>query len=280
MKLPKTIDILYTSRADYNMLYAVDQEITLKGHYPRLMHCSVPLSRIPAPDACIVLGDRMELLDPLTKYVHAAIPIIHLHAEEETTYSADNRYRKAISCLASLTIPPEKHGAIGYELATTANLKPVFEELNPYALITLHPWLKSPDLDPILKTITDTCIDMKLNTVICRGNGEPGSITPSLKHVSLGESYYAAMKHAAVIIGNSSSMIFEAAAYDTPCILVGPRQEGRNYHGNINHVAHRDMIEGAIRGYKEQVTTSPAKDFIYGGENPIKDTVEEVLAWL
>ncbi len=46
------------------------------------------------------------------------------------------------------------------------------------------------------------------------------------------------LREAAVLIGNSSSGIIEAASFGTPVIDVGPRQRGREHGSNITHVSY------------------------------------------
>jgi UDP-N-acetylglucosamine 2-epimerase len=44
------------------------------------------------------------------------------------------------------------------------------------------------------------------------------------------------MRDAAVMVGNSSSGVIEAASFGTPVVDVGPRQAGRERSGNVIHV--------------------------------------------
>ena len=66
---------------------------------------------------------------------------------------------------------------------------------------------------------------------------------------SLGSDFYlAALREAAVVIGNSSSGIIEAPAAGTPTVNIGIRQHGRPQSASIvNSPDKRDGIETAIR---------------------------------
>lgn len=66
---------------------------------------------------------------------------------------------------------------------------------------------------------------------------------------SLGSDFYlAALREAAVVIGNSSSGIIEAPAAGTPTVNIGVRQDGRPQSASIvNSADKRDAIETAIR---------------------------------
>ena len=66
---------------------------------------------------------------------------------------------------------------------------------------------------------------------------------------SLGQRFYlAALKQAAVVIGNSSSGLIEAPAAGTPTVNLGIRQKGRPRAASVIDCAEeRGAIEGAIR---------------------------------
>ncbi len=57
-------------------------------------------------------------------------------------------------------------------------------------------------------------------------------VLPSMKF----ESYLTALRHAAVLVGNSSSGIHEAPVYGVPTVNVGGRQHNRFDHSSIQHV--------------------------------------------
>jgi len=47
------------------------------------------------------------------------------------------------------------------------------------------------------------------------------------------KGYYSAMEHAAMMVGNSSSGILEAASFGLPVINIGDRQKGREVSPNL-----------------------------------------------
>ena len=273
------IHLLSTSRADRNMMMALCEQLSFMGHTSRM---TAGINVDTSIDALVVLGDRMELLPIIANYVHESVPIIHLHANETTSRSADNKYRAAITSMSDLCLDPIEYGSIGYQLALDANVKQPSHMPDRYALITLHPWLQCPNLDSLLDRIMTHCAEHRLKPFISSSNGETGSITPSLNHVDFGALFYNAMANATVIIGNSSSMIFEAAAYAVPCVLIGPRQYGRHYHSNITHIKHIDMLGDGIKTALESNVTGPAEHFEYRGDygNPIEATAERIIGWL
>ena len=50
--------------------------------------------------------------------------------------------------------------------------------------------------------------------------------------------YLGLLRDAAVLVGNSSSGIIEAASFGTPVVDVGPRQQGREHGANVVHAGH------------------------------------------
>jgi UDP-N-acetylglucosamine 2-epimerase len=60
--------------------------------------------------------------------------------------------------------------------------------------------------------------------------------------------YFALMRHAAFMLGNSSSGMIEAASLGLPVVDIGGRQRGRVHGGNVIHAPFEsDRIEGACR---------------------------------
>ncbi|MCL0053827.1 UDP-N-acetylglucosamine 2-epimerase [Dehalococcoidia bacterium] len=62
------------------------------------------------------------------------------------------------------------------------------------------------------------------------------------------QGYFNAMKHAAAMVGNSSSGIIEAASFQLPVVDIGDRQEGRVRGKNVINVGHqRKEIQDGIQ---------------------------------
>jgi len=56
------------------------------------------------------------------------------------------------------------------------------------------------------------------------------------------------LRDAAVLVGNSSSGIIEAASFGTPVVDVGPRQQGREHGANVTHVPYGGVaVRRALR---------------------------------
>lgn len=80
--------------------------------------------------------------------------------------------------------------------------------------------------------------------VYVAGRGDRAALVASLGS----DFYFAALKQAAVVVGNSSSGLIEAPAAGTPTVNIGIRQDGRPRSVSvIDSVERRDAIEAAIR---------------------------------
>jgi UDP-N-acetylglucosamine 2-epimerase (non-hydrolysing)/GDP/UDP-N,N'-diacetylbacillosamine 2-epimerase (hydrolysing) len=148
----------------------------------------------------------------------------------------------------------------------------------PMFLVTYHP-ATLDDVDPLsaveeLTAALDRFPDVAL--IFTKANADSGghAINARLeayvaKHpgrsvliASLGQQFYlAALKEAAVAIGNSSSGIIEAPAAGTPTVNLGIRQDGRPRAASVIDCAEeRGAIERAIRraldpGMREVIAT-------------------------
>jgi len=70
------------------------------------------------------------------------------------------------------------------------------------------------------------------------------------------ETYTNILRHARVIIGNSSSGIREASYFGTPVVNIGSRQEGRERTANIIDVGHdtQEIISAIQNNLKKEST--------------------------
>lgn len=177
---------------------------------------------------------------------HAITKMAHLHFTAAVPY-ADR--------VIQMGEPPERvHnvGAVGldnFKRLTLPDLSSFCADIgidphSPYALVTYHPATmasQSPlnGLEQILKALEAF---PEMSVIVTKANADPGGriINARLEAfessnanrvklaASLGQvRYLAAMKYAAMVLGNSSSGIIEAPAVDVPTVNVGVRQDGR-----------------------------------------------------
>jgi UDP-N-acetylglucosamine 2-epimerase (non-hydrolysing)/GDP/UDP-N,N'-diacetylbacillosamine 2-epimerase (hydrolysing) len=81
--------------------------------------------------------------------------------------------------------------------------------------------------------------------------------------------YLGLLRDAAVLIGNSSSGIIEAASFGTPVIDIGKRQQGRERGANVTNVpyAKRDIIRELTRIWNRGRPRRFKPHNIYGGDS-------------
>ncbi|OCW56999.1 UDP-N-acetylglucosamine 2-epimerase [Hoeflea olei] len=177
---------------------------------------------------------------------HAITKMAHLH------FTAAEDYRQRVIQMGEAPERTFNVGAIGLDNFLRLELPPRRELMRDlglpedadYALVTYHPATMEKGgplagLEALLQAF-EAFPDLKL--VITKANADPGGrrINERLEGYqaerpervrlvsSLGQlRYLAAMKHAAMVIGNSSSGIIEAPAVDVPTVNIGSRQEGR-----------------------------------------------------
>ena len=238
------------------------------------------------PDILVLLGDRGEMLAGAIAALHLGIVCVHLHGGERSG-TVDEPVRHAISKLSHYhlvasteskdrlvrmgEIPHAVHvtGAPGLDgLAANAALslddlsKALKLPLNqPFVLAVFHPVVQQAE-DAYAQT---SCVLLALKKVglpviWLEPNADAGSkdILKALTDIGLpnGSSrlqhihrdvFAAAMKHCAVMVGNSSAGIIEAASFSTLVVNVGDRQKLRERSTNVVDVTTDvDAIDAAV----------------------------------
>ncbi len=177
---------------------------------------------------------------------HAITKMSHLH------FTSTEIYRRRVIQMGEA---PEKvfHvGAMGVE--RLLKIKPLSREAlsrslgflldSPFFLVTFHPvtlarQTAGDQVDELLRAL-DRFPGHQVIFTKANADTEGGIInqridayvrkkgTRAFLSASLGEmNYLSAMRHAAAVIGNSSSGIIEAPSFQTPTVNIGDRQEGR-----------------------------------------------------
>lgn len=240
------------------------------------------------PDALILVGDRTETLAAALAATIERTPIVHLHGGEESEGAIDNVCRHALTKLSHLhlvTHPVHARrviqmgesplsvfvvGAPGvdniyrHDLPTRTELEAYFGRtlVEPVVLVTLHPTTLGDD--PLSEaTALAAALDRLRGTiVVTQPNSDEGAGVIRefwmrwARHRdnvvvvdALGERrYWALLRIAAVMAGNSSSGIIEAPATGLPVVNIGDRQKGRVRVGMIADVGvDAGDIEAALR---------------------------------
>jgi GDP/UDP-N,N'-diacetylbacillosamine 2-epimerase (hydrolysing) len=134
-----------------------------------------------------------------------------------------------------------------------------------FALLVLHPADGDVAAEEVrARVVLDAVLGEFDQVVVVYPNNDPGSegivkVWRELEGAGIEgvvvrkdvprDRFLGLMRDAAVLVGNSSSGIIEAASFGTPVVDVGPRQQGRERSGNVAHVGYdRRAIGRAVRG--------------------------------
>ncbi|MCC2615126.1 UDP-N-acetylglucosamine 2-epimerase [Aestuariibacter halophilus] len=137
--------------------------------------------------------------------------------------------------------------------------------LHDYVVVLKHP-LSSEQADAAaqmrvtLQAVSSFCQQHHFKAVVIQSNSDPGAnamaeVTQSFRsdacvfcHTLPREIFVNLMRHAKVLIGNSSMGILEAPTYGLPVVNVGHRQQGRLNAGNVEFVEYDvGLIQSAIQ---------------------------------
>lgn len=117
-------------------------------------------------------------------------------------------------------------------------------------LVTVHPETNSSDPAAPLAAVLDALLSRPGPTLFTAPNSDPGGAMMRAEvetfvaghawarfRETLGPQLYAgALRHACVMLGNSSSGVIEAGLFGLPVIDIGDRQRGRESGRNVQHV--------------------------------------------
>jgi UDP-hydrolysing UDP-N-acetyl-D-glucosamine 2-epimerase len=240
------------------------------------------------PDIVLIVGDRVEALAAATAAHLSGIPIAHVHGGDRALGQVDDSLRHAITKLSHIHFPATVRSAqrllrLGEDrwrvhavgspgiddirriAAPPSQLAAEFPTLikRRFALLVLHPVDGKDNLElrrarMVLRSLVRGAIDQ---IVIVYPNNDPGSggIMRCWREHARGARFVVRrnvartlflglLRDAAMLVGNSSSGIIEAASFGTPVVDIGPRQLGRQRSGNVVNVPYQPgKIEAAIR---------------------------------
>lgn len=236
-------------------------------------------------ETLVLLGDRWELLPAATAAVLEGVAVVHLHGGELTLGAIDDRIRHAITKISDLHCcatdesarrirqmgePADRvvvTGAPGLDrhrdvrpLDDAALQALLGSTARPLGLVTYHPetvdqgavaararMVLRAAVDRLATTVitypgVDTGADAVIE-VIDELAAEPGVIV----RPHLGADFPSLLASADVVVGNSSSGIWESATFGVPVVDIGQRQAGRQRAANVIHADHdADTIGAAI----------------------------------
>ncbi|KPV44370.1 UDP-N-acetylglucosamine 2-epimerase [Alicyclobacillus ferrooxydans] len=158
-----------------------------------------------------------------------------------------------------------------------------FDVTVPYILCAQHSVTsQSDDAYRQMQLTLETVAEFNLPTIVVYPNNDSGSegiiqaIVPYQDHplfsvqTSLPQRVYLSLlKHASVLVGNSSSGLLEAPSFGLPMVHIGMRNKGREHADNIQFVDHR---KGEIsRAISIALYNAEYRQYVRGLESPYGD---------
>ena len=239
------------------------------------------------PDILLLQGDRGEMLAGAIAAAHMNIPIVHMSGGDYSG-SIDDSLRSAISVFSHVHLTTCRQSsdrllamgesanrvfAVGEPgLDVIKHLRFVPPETlarefrldlsRPVVLAAQHPVTTEADQAAWQITqILEALKELNIQSVFTYPNSDSGGremtrvlesyrnhdfirIVPNLGS----EKYLSLLKMASVIVGNSSSGIFESPSFKVPAVNIGSRQHGRLTSTNVINVGYgKNEIMSAVR---------------------------------
>ena len=293
--ISKTMGLAMISFADYFERLRPDLLLVLGDRYETLSVAIVAMNqRIPI--AHLYGGETTEgAIDESIRHAITKLSYLHFTSTEE--------YRRRVIQMGE---SPERVfcvGAIGIEnirkerLMSKSELerKINFKLDKSYAMVTFHPvTLEDNKSKEQIKALLDVCESYKdIKYIFTKANADTnGRIinqmidrfvdknNHAIAFTSLGmPTYLSALKHCAVVLGNSSSGLIEAPSFGIPTINIGDRQKGRIQADSvINCEPVKEDIKRAIEIALSKEFKNKAKNTInpYGDGNTSEKIVDIV----
>ena len=260
------------------------------------------------PDILLLIADRYELLAPASVATALRIPIAHIEGGEVSEGAIDDAVRNAVTKLSHLHFTPTEGAALRVlamgeepwrvhrtgapsldhlrrsELPGKQQLAEILGWVpeRPPIVVAYHPvtiardTLREADAvyaalervdHPLLFCFPNA--DAGSRRLIRRAEGLCASRDDARLYVNLNPVvYWAALRDAAAMLGNSSSGIMESPSLGLPAVNIGMRQQGRERAGNI--IDCEPQVE-AILAAVEQALDPAFRAGLAGLVNPYGD---------
>lgn len=263
------------------------------------------------PDIVLLLGDRGEMLAGALASIHLNIATVHLHGGERSG-TVDEPVRHAISKLAYFhCVSTEQSrerlcrmgelasnisvvGAPGLDGLQDESVGNVAEILRQngladdrFALLLYHPTPEEIEwATDGLASVVDSLTSSGLQVLALKPNSDAGSASVLAALESMRDrsgvslvthlrrsNYITLLRHADLLVGNSSSGIIEAASFGTPVVNIGIRQQSRER--NINTVDAEASSEAVTEAIAAALTVGRHRPCnVYGDGNAGKRIVD------
>ena len=260
------------------------------------------------PDLLLVIADRYEMLAPASVALALRIPIAHIEGGEVSEGAIDDAVRNALTKLSHIHFTSTEGArarviAMGEEewrvhragapsldqlsrnkLRSRADLETQLgvglEEQT--VLVAYHPTTIARDTTREAGALYAALAAIPGQLLFCYPNADAGSRrliertktfvqdrVNSKLFVNLDAvTYWSLLRHAGLLIGNSSSGIMEAASFGVPVVNIGIRQRGRERPRNV---LDSEAAEAEILNCIEAARSPAFRSSLAGMENPYGD---------
>jgi UDP-N-acetylglucosamine 2-epimerase (non-hydrolysing)/GDP/UDP-N,N'-diacetylbacillosamine 2-epimerase (hydrolysing) len=260
------------------------------------------------PDALLLIADRYEMLAPATVALALRIPIAHIEGGEISQGAVDDAVRNALTKMSHIHFtstvgarnrvismgeePWRVHraGAPSLDhLSKSALLSK--EELEdrlqidlapPTAIVAYHPVTLLRDTNAEAEELFASLAQMGHQLIFCHPNADAGGrelserIRRFLAERGSGHlfvnmpvvEYWSLLRHADLLVGNSSSGIMESASFALPTVNVGMRQQGRE---RARNVLDAEPVAASILEQVEKAASPSFRESLSGMTNPYGD---------
>jgi len=267
-------------------VFEKDQKASMAAFLGEVVTKGTALVESIQPDYLLLPGDRAEMLAGAIIGAYGFLPTIHVGGGDVTS-TIDNAVRYAITRLAHIHFAPseasrqrlieageepwrcfnsgapaldtilsydfkdraESFGWIGLQPDLTTQLvifhpESVHSDIAGQQMATLLEAILHPDRQTVIIYPNADAGGRKMIEVIEQYQGTPHvHIFPSLPY----EQYLHVLRHADVLIGNSSSGVLEAPSFGIPVLNVGDRQRGREQATNhLNVPVETETLQAAL----------------------------------
>ncbi len=212
------------------------------------------------PDVVLVLGDRVEIFAAAAAAQIGGYRLAHIHGGDRAEGVADEAMRHAISKLAHLHFAASARSRrrlirMGEHAAHVFNVgSPAVDGLReivpagdaPQLIVMQHP-VGGTDAEECRWMKATLSATRRYDRLVFAPNADPGRTgidhalaqtkTWIVDHLPR-QRFLELLVGAGVIVGNSSAGLIEAAVLKTPCVNIGPRQNGREKPGNVIDCAY------------------------------------------
>jgi UDP-hydrolysing UDP-N-acetyl-D-glucosamine 2-epimerase len=225
------------------------------------------------PDLLLLIADRYEMLAPASVALTLRIPIAHIEGGEISEGAIDDAVRNALTKMSHIHFtstegararvvamgeePWRVHraGAPSLDHLRRSRLLDVREleerlQVNlerPMVVVAYHPVTIVRDTTQEAESLFTALENVDAQILFCYPNADAGSHALMQRtrafldtrndarvYVNLDAvTYWSLLRHVALLIGNSSSGIMEAASFALPVVNVGFRQKGRERARNV-----------------------------------------------